>query len=177
MIILGVEDKLRPTPWITDGAFYYLQDFIEKRGPELNVLEFGAGSSSVWLAPRVKSLITYEHDNHWLKLADDAICLKDRWRPILMPLPYYTSTFHHQYGPFDLILVDGRNRVECVRHNYKLLAQNGIIMVDNTERVQYEPIREILKDFKSVDFEQPEGQQDITGWVAPHKWITTVFYK
>ncbi|MEO6304855.1 MAG: hypothetical protein ABIP51_16965 [Bacteroidia bacterium] len=50
----------------------------------------------------------------------------------------------------DLVLVDGRSRPSCIYHSIKKIKKNGLLIIDNTERVYYSDY--FLKNF-SNDFE------------------------
>ena len=73
---------------------------------------------------------------------------------------------------FDIIIVDGRDRVNCVKNSIDKLKENGIIILDDSERKEYNEAKEFLfyKGYKKIEF-----------WgIAPgvfYNKCTTVFYK
>lgn len=161
---------MRKFPWITDGAFEYLQDFLNKK--PCDVLEYGVGGSTIWLSnhPNVKSLLSFEHDKDWVLKVKDHLNLKntDVW---LLDRPYGKHTPNRK---FDVILIDGRDRVDCARYCIDKIASGGILIVDNTERPEYQPIFDLYQHLNFISFTQHGPDQ--TGWQASHHWITTVFY-
>jgi hypothetical protein len=40
-------------------------------------------------------------------------------------------------SPYDIIVVDGRDRVNCIRHAVDALSEVGVIVLDNSEREEY----------------------------------------
>ena len=73
---------------------------------------------------------------------------------------------------FDIVIVDGRDRVNCIRSAMHVTKEEGIIVLDDSERDAYQNgINYLLaNDFKRIDF-----------WgIAPgiyFKKCTTIFYK
>lgn len=68
---------------------------------------------------------------------------------------------HH----FDFILVDGRARVECAFNCLDKLKPGGILVLDNSERPEYHPVHQVLKDWKKVN--TTTGLTDTTIWFKP----------
>lgn len=63
---------------------------------------------------------------------------------------YYHSIDPYQPGYFDVILVDGRARVECVFNAHEKLKPGGLLILDNSERPQYKPVFEKLAGWKKM---------------------------
>lgn len=51
-------------PWMNFKAIRWLDGFLE---PTMRVFEYGAGGSTPFLAKRVRSLVTVEHDPRWVE--------------------------------------------------------------------------------------------------------------
>ena len=64
-------------------------------------------------------------------------------------------------GKFDVIYVDGRNRVKCLKHARKVLKPNGVILLHDAQRERYQ---EGLKGF--------HGR--FIGAKSPVLWVGTV---
>src|SRR5690606_37800193 len=52
----------KPIPWLTYSAIYYLDQVLT---PNLNVLEYGSGHSTIWYSQRVKFVNSFEHDEEY----------------------------------------------------------------------------------------------------------------
>jgi hypothetical protein len=151
----SVDRHGEPLPWYAFPIIEFLRtkDFSQKK-----VLEFGAGYSSLFWANRAKSVRSYEVDAQWhgqllqrapanLQLfltADDAVAAAK------------------ESGPFDIIIVDGMNRLRCASAVLEKLASDGAIIVDNTE---------YYKDI--MDFYASEGLKRVDFWgFAPGTALT-----
>lgn len=146
---LLLSSALRPVPWLTEGAILFLEQYFQEN-QEAKVLEFGSGASTVWLSKKTSCLTSVEHDPRWHALVQHAcrvqgsthVCIRLKQRP------YYgiCDEFPQEY--FHLILIDGRDRVECIKHAIPKLKHGGILMLDNSERLYYQKGIELLKDWK-----------------------------
>lgn len=54
--------KNTPIPWMTPAAIDILHTLLTK---EMSGFEFGSGRSTLFIAPRVKELVSLEHDQQW----------------------------------------------------------------------------------------------------------------
>lgn len=75
----------------------------------------------------------------------------------------YANTFKDEY--FDLIIVDGRARVECSINCINKLKPGGVFILDNSERARYKPVHTILQGWPSVY--TTTGLTDTTIWFKP----------
>lgn len=157
----------RTTPWLTPGAINFLQDFC-KENPKAKILEFGSGASTIWFAKQGMNLTSIEHDIHWYSAVSLQLQNIDtnHISYILHPRPYsiVCNRFADKY--FDLILVDGRDRVACVKSSISLLKSGGILMLDNAERRRYREIYQILKSWKIIRTTHT-GLWQTNWWVKP----------
>jgi precorrin-6B methylase 2 len=157
-----------PIPWTTYAYISFIQEYLKDHHI---VFEFGAGNSTFYYAKRVKQLYSVEHNKEWFH----KIAAK---KPANATLHYkqldhnYTETIQEIDTPFDVVIIDGRKRVECIEKSIDCLAENGIIVLDDSERREYYPGIELLnsKGFKRLDF-----------WgISPgyfHNKCTSVFFK
>ena len=168
--------KLRNIPWITDGANDFLfQKVLNKE--IMSVLEFGSGASTVWFAENIETLISIEHDEGWYgKITDilnsKGLSIEDY---VLFPRPYSNVCSSYKDRLFDLVVVDGRDRVSCAKASYKLVRPGGYLMLDNDERSYYNSVHGLLEKWEKISYVQ--SGPDKTGWIAPHHWITTIWQR
>jgi uncharacterized protein YuzB (UPF0349 family) len=160
----------KPLPWVT----YPFIHFIEERlNNTLEVFEFGSGNSTLYYANRVASVDSVEHDKFWYDKVKNSM-------PMNVKLFYcelanggdycnYATKSNKQY---DIIIVDGMERVDCCINNITALKPKGVIVFDDTEREEYKPAMAFLakNGFRRIDF-----------WgTAPTVYYfrcTTVFYR
>lgn len=157
-----------PIPWITYPCLSFLSQRIS---PQMEVFEFGCGNSTLWWAARVSKVVCCEHDPEWYSKVKSQIGtnveLELRKRG-----PEYTGFIENFPGRFHVIIVDGRDRVSCIKRSLGSLRSDGILLLDNSERPQYKSGIEFLvgQGFRRLDFEGPIP-------VVTERSTTTIFYK
>lgn len=150
-----VDKDGNPIPWYTFPAIDYLNQF-SYAGKK--IFEFGCGNSSRFWATRADRVISVEDNETWL----------EKWKsefsePNIEILyrsegPDYYNAILENDDKYDIIVVDGKNRAECAENAMKRLADGGIIIVDDSDRIntskEYVKAMENLKkgDFIQVDF-------------------------
>jgi precorrin-6B methylase 2 len=96
-------------------------------------IEFGSGSSSIWIAKRVASLICREHSEYWASITRkriDAEGLKNCEVESFSGKAYYTLD---PYDKFDFAVVDGEYRWKCLEALADKINQGGFIYFDNSD--------------------------------------------
>lgn len=136
----GVEE-----PWLTREAILFLESYLTK---DMDILEFGSGTSTIWFAKRVKSITTVEHNKQWEQILQDNLQKESITNcQILSPknVDYSDITFN-TLPLYDFILVDGEgpSRVPSLQASIKLLKPSGVIMVDDIEYEGYRPILDFM---------------------------------
>lgn len=167
--------SLRPLPWLTEGAITFLTRYFEEH-PDAKVLEFGSGASTVWMAKRTKNLVSVDHNPYWNSLVKQR-CLALGYSGVqlsLRSLPYYGICEEFPEEAFDLILIDGRDRVGCITHAIPRLKQGGVLMLDNAERRAYRAGTSLLKDWAS--FSDTQKKPDACGFCY-RGWTTSWWIK
>ena len=142
----------RPLPWYTYPAIEFLarQDYADRR-----VLEWGAGHSTVWWSARAASVLAFDSDPKWVEWVGAAApaAVVHRVPDDLTGVDTFLGS-----GAFDVIVIDGLDRLRCARRSPALLADGGAIVFDNSEGYwgpegEY-PILDMLRSegFQRVDF-------------------------
>ena len=158
-------------PWLTYPFLHFLQS---KSLSDVRMVEFGSGASTAWFAERVKHIHSIEHVKPWFQKVKT------------MLTAYQNTTQHliedlHQYPKacqelgirdIDLLLVDGRERVSCIKHSLDHLSERGVVVLDNAQRPRYQEAFDVLhsKGFRSITF------AGISPGIPTEEW-TTVFYR
>lgn len=129
-------ERAHPTePWLVRTCTAAIESWLN---PTDVGIEWGSGRSTLWLAKRVRRLISVEHDGDWYRklcasLADqkiqnvEAIHIPDRGR-------YATAVDICEPGTLDFALVDGKWRDECILAAIPKLKPSGMIILDNADR-------------------------------------------
>jgi predicted O-methyltransferase YrrM len=171
-------------PWFTLPCLEWLiqQDLSDK-----TILEYGSGFSTLWLAKRCKDIVSIEANKEWYnKIVAKLIGnLKDTSHYLLREtnegeqdkIDFYCNApdsipFPKQY---DIVIVDGILRNECLQKAIKLLSKKGgIIIADNwiQSYVWMSPAAiEIMKPYEVTIFEQSDHINND----GINKWKTAVF--
>jgi hypothetical protein len=165
-----VDENGNPIPWVT----YSFIDFIKDRlKPEHAVFEFGSGNSTLFYAQRTGIVVSVEHDKEWFDKITQT--KPDNAEMIFCELHRdgdYCRVPVRLGEAFDIIIVDGRDRVNCCIQAVEALSENGVIVLDDSERPDYKDGITYLLDrgFKQIAF------SGISPGLFYYK-TTTIFYK
>jgi hypothetical protein len=166
----AVDREGRPLPWLTYGAIAFLRKRVR---PDMSVFEYGSGSSTLWWAERVARVVSYEHDLDWYNRLKDQLPANVAYVHCpLEPGGEYAKAISTYDHAFDVVLIDGRDRVNCARNSLGALKDGGVIVWDNTEREKYEEGYAYLlrNGFRRLDFEGLFPAAEFAG-------ITSIFYR
>ena len=144
-------------------------DFLRSIEPELrnaDVLEFGCGQSTKWLALRVRSLLGVERYDDFRRVLQREFADDPRIRFVSSEMPFEVE------GSFDIVILDGSPRIKSAHFAPSVLKEDGIIIFDNSDVQSLTEIPEYLHGmgFGRVDFfgHSPTGVR---------KQGTSVFFK
>ena len=136
---------------------YAVVAFLERRlNKTLSVFEYGSGYSTLFYARCARSVISVEYDQAWYA------SIGPRLPPnaSLLFVPHdvdgeYCRAIARTGEYFDVVVVDGRDRVNCVRQGMQALSSRGVIVLDDSERAKYASAISHAQQngFLSVDFE------------------------
>ena len=161
-------------PWITFRAIDWLSSYLT---PDMTVFEYGAGGSTLYLAQRVQSVVSVEHDEGFHQYVTNHIAKNGIRNCELMlrkPVPNLdgnTEFVSHQSkyqdlcfgsyvkaidpfpeGCFDLVMVDGRARMACIKRAISKIKPGGALVLDNSNRPSYVAAAKLLSGMPSADF-------------------------
>ena len=167
----AVDRQGQPLPWYTYPAIHFLEckDFSDK-----TILEFGAGQSTLWWSKRAKEIISFESDLQWY----------NRISRFLEPnvALYFTSNDianidrHLDNKLFDVIIIDGLDRLACAEKSIKLLADDGAVLADNSEGYWGpEGSYPIMELYRHAGFLRVDFYGYAPGVILPH--CTSLFFK
>lgn len=167
---MAMDQEGGPLPWYTYSAIYLLE---RRMRPDLEVFEFGSGQSTLWWASRVKQVTSVEHHHEWHAKMKPLLPANVTYShvPLSLDGPYCRAA-EESGGKYDVIVVDGRDRVNCSKHTVPSLTDRGVIVWDNSEREMYKEAQAelIAAGFKRVDFIG-------AGPINTVRWETAIFYR
>jgi predicted O-methyltransferase YrrM len=166
----SVDEEMRPIPWITYPAIDFL---AERLRPDMTVFEFGSGGSTLWWAERVAHVTCVEHDPAWAAEVGATLPPNVDFHHVeLEPGGRYSQAAAESGRRFDVVVVDGRDRVSCALASVGCLREGGVLIWDNSDRGRYRAgVRHLLDGgFRQLKL---RGLAPIDAVVAE----TSVFYR
>lgn len=164
----SIDKNNNPIPWLTYSFIHFLDKRLTKN---MVVFEYGAGNSTIWFAKRVKKIKSVENDEQWVSLLKNK--LPQNCELILRELNNnYANSSIETDDKYDIIIIDGRERISSTKNAVHALNENGIIIFDNSQVEDYQEALNFLeeKKFKRIDF---------TGTlpIVAYNNTTTIFYR
>ena len=165
-------------PWITFEAFKWLEKYLKS---DMIVFEYGSGGSTLFFQKYVKKIISIEHNRIWYKkmlellkkknlffnsyfLIEPEKLLKrnnkkkDNYQSThktysnMTFKKYVNSIDKYPQKYFDVIFIDGRARISCFKKSITKIRQEGIIILDNSQRKRYQESLSLFNKYKRIDF-------------------------
>ncbi|MBT3583842.1 MAG: hypothetical protein HN509_02965 [Halobacteriovoraceae bacterium] len=144
-------------PWITPPAIKFLDSILTK---DFNILEYGSGRSTSWLARRCQKLVSIEGYGPWKEIVDKKL---QKFGITNVDYRFIDASEEHSGGPdqaemlregnipayaavinefpdqhFDLVTVDGSYRMICVKVALDKIKSKGHLMIDNSNWMKIE---------------------------------------
>lgn len=159
-----------PMPWYPYPFIDFIASHLRK---DLSIFEYGSGSSTLFFSSKAGSVHAVEHNRDWYEKVIKE--MPGNVQLVFIELEYggkYCQEVIRRNQQYDIILIDGRDRVNCIKLSLQALSPEGVIILDNSEREEYAEGINFLKDhnFRSLKFEG----------IAPGantKQATMVFYR
>lgn len=146
--LLAYELRHPDEPWIAAGAVRFCERHLSG---SVQALEWGSGRSTLWFASRVGNLTSIEHDRGWFEKMAPTVRQRPNvdYRLIELDHPLSAPTLRTYDPPpryvraaadfadesLGLVVVDGHYRQACVRAALPKLAQGGLLLIDNWNRM------------------------------------------
>lgn len=164
---LPIDKNGLPIPWYTYPCIDFIKSHLKKK---VNVFEYGVGNSTIWWSKFAKDVISCEHNKSWIEnINPHPKNIKINYKNLDEGYVDFIKNFENY---FDIIIIDGRKRNECMKNCLIGLKKDGIIILDDSEREKYEEGCKYLSSngYKRIDF---WGMRPI----FQEKSSTTIFYK
>lgn len=131
-----VDSVANAIPWMNYNAIEFLDERLNKN---LTLFEFGSGYSTYFYASRVKTVVSVEYDDRWYQLVKLQV-------PSNVDLVFQQEDTDNEYcrviagrgQKFDVVIVDGRDRVNCIKQSITALSDQGVILLDDSQRERYQ---------------------------------------
>lgn len=127
-----VDKDGHPIPWYT----YAIIDFLIRGRikPTMRVLEYGSGYSSLFWMRRVAYLESVEDNEAWHKIISEMAAGAANFRYHLKQPPHYAmhGLQIDEADLFDIVCIDGAERVNCAFCCPHALKPDGVVIWDNS---------------------------------------------
>lgn len=139
---------------------YYVPQVIKILSAALNkqavVFEWGSGISTIWYAKKVKSIVAIEHCEQWYRKGNGWIQEQNLSNIDLKYILATNNSFQNytqaisEYDDkfFDLVAVDGRDRVECIKQAVNKVKIGGYLILDDSHRTRYQVAFGLLTNYE-----------------------------
>lgn len=159
-----------PIPWF---SYPFIDFLLPRLTKNITLFEFGSGNSTMIFSLKVKDVISIEHNKEWFQMVNatkpsNVKLIQTKSESVSDYLEYFNNLIEC----VDIVVVDGLHRNECLIKSISKLSENGVLILDDSERHEYKDGIEYIEKlkFKRLDF-----------WgIAPtvlFKKCTTLFYK
>jgi precorrin-6B methylase 2 len=159
-----------PIPWFTYAAIEFLSSRVRSN---MNVFEYGCGNGTLWWAKKINRIYCVEHDSIWFERIQKKV-------PANVELSYCDLDYDGNYCKaicnygikFDIVIVDGRDRVNCVKASVDYLKNDGVLILDDSNREKYSgALSELyMRGFRRIEFKG-------LGPISKHICETSIFYR
>jgi hypothetical protein len=167
---MPVDPQGNPLPWMNFAVIAFFRERLRKH---MHLFEYGSGSSTRFFAELVASVTSVEYDEEWYQRVSAT-------RPANVTLLLNAADVDGTYcrvvaqsnRRYDVVVVDGRDRVNCMKQSVGSLTDGGVIVLDDSMRERYAEGAAFLKasGFRALRFDglKPGGFGTDS---------TTVFYR
>lgn len=154
-----------PLPWFTYPAIEFLGQFDLRAK---RVFEYGAGNSTLFWGVRCAEVLSVESDAAWHRRLAGQVPANVRLEHRSQPADY-VAVLGREPAAFDLIVVDGIERLACCRQAPAKLNPGGLVILDNAD--WHPGSAAVLRQAGLL-------QVDMTGFgpVNGYTWTTSLFF-
>lgn len=165
----SVDKNGNPIPWCSYPFIKFLEPRLKKT---FDVFEYGSGNSTLWYASRVNTIKAVEHDKQWYEEVKKKLHSNASIVHRALDKGEYAKEVSAEKKKYHIVIIDGRDRNNCVYESIKMLTDDGVVIYDNTQVTEYaESISHLLSNgFRKIDF---IGLLPIVS----HNNTTTIFYR
>jgi hypothetical protein len=157
-------------PWMNFPVVSILEERLTQ---DLNLFEFGSGYSTLFYARKVRAVTSVEYDENWLHIIKSQI--PENVKIIFKEKDVdgdYCRAIVEARDQYDVVIIDGRDRVNCIKQSIPLLSSKGVILLDDSQRERYQ---------EGIDFAKRHGFKvlNLEGLKATGTEVdrTTIFYR
>lgn len=125
-----------PRPWIPRRASEALQSLTSR---DSEIVEFGAGFSTLWWSSRVRSVTSYECDEGWTAKVSAYLTKSSASNVAIHPLNRAVESAPHAISSAALTVIDGPERYATCQLVLKHAPSESFVYLDNSDRSAIDP--------------------------------------
>jgi predicted O-methyltransferase YrrM len=149
---------VQPIPWLGRNVIDRLSQIITK---EFNVIEHGAGGSTLWFADKARFVLSVENKPEWY---DEILSRVPPHVTLILNKSTQVPDEWMEFPSFDLLLIDGEpveERSLWIIESRMIIKSGGYVVLDNANRPEYKTEREYLHSIsQSVEtFDNNDGSK------------------
>lgn len=156
-----------PAPWL---SYPFLDFFLPKLDFSISLFEYGMGNSTLHYNTIIDHHFGIEHDAIWFEKLMERNLTRKSFK--LVSEEEFVKSIALFERRFQLIIIDGIKRNECLKFCVDFLEPDGVIVLDDSERPQYSEEIDKLKQsgFKGLDFKGMKA-------FGRHASCTSLYYR
>lgn len=98
------------------------------------VLEFGSGQSTLWWSQKAESVTAVEESTEWFHYVQRSLDeIPNATVHLETDLNRYAALPRSWDRTFDVVIVDGGDRAQCMRTALDVVDDHGLVILDNSE--------------------------------------------
>lgn len=120
-------------------------------------LEWGSGNSTIYFPKKhkfIKSWLSIEENGNYLDYLRDK-CAKSVQTIWILPSDSYPDCVQRSNRKFDFIFIDGYDRDKCLDNSFGILADDGVILLHDSGRIESQRMIQKYGGTKLTDGEEP----------------------
>ena len=122
-------------PWMNYSIVEFLKERLTK---DITLFEYGSGFSTLFYSTHVNNVISIEYNKKWFEHISSIPCLNTN-------VYFYENDVDGKYcrsicdfdSLFNIVIVDGRDRVNCIKQSVSKLTCDGVLILDDSNRKYY----------------------------------------
>ena len=151
-------------PWMSDQEIDLVKKYLSE---DKVMLEWGSGGSTCTFSPLVKEYYSIEHVKEWYENVEEFLKLQiyrskvfnylvEPDKPRTIPTKYEEFQTYIEYvdklnKKYDIVLIDGRARLDCAKYIIPYLNENAVIFIhDYFHRPQYYKVTDYYTQVDAV---------------------------
>ena len=135
-LIKKITNRIPEYPWLPYSATNFLINYFDKFNDK-DILEFGAGCSTVFFSKTLSKVYSKEDNYDWYNFLKNKIIKKDiknTYLEFCENKDNYLLIDKDWPSHYDLILIDGSWRDECLKIALEKIKDNTLIILDNSDK-------------------------------------------